>query len=142
VGIREDVYPIVDAIRQEVVDEVAELRIHTVQVRTRTWSGAEKGRGTASDSTIDIEPKPRVRDPSPRERLKEPGRFQDGDRLVDQVSVAYGQEDLDGVGAIDPATEELFWLIDGDPYRVVRVTEKYLAWEVQLRAMRQRPDAD
>lgn len=135
--IRDDIYPVVDAIRDEVVDEVAGLRLHDVVVVTRTWSGGERGRGTPTEEPLALTPRPRVRDPNPRERMAEAGRFEDGDRVVDKISVAYTRAQLDG-GQIGSAAE-VFWTISGVPYRVVQVTEKFLQWEVQLRVMRTRP---
>lgn len=136
-SIRDDLIPLVDEVRSEIVDEVAGLRLSTVVVRTRTWSGGELGRGTPTDVDLELEPKPRVRDPEPRQRSAAPGKFEDGDRVVDKVSATYTSDELDG-GEL-AAGAELFWLIDGEPYRVVSVDEKYLGWEAHLRRMRTRP---
>ncbi|MCA9489134.1 MAG: hypothetical protein KC621_04410 [Myxococcales bacterium] len=80
-----------------------------------------------------LDPVPKVFDPSSRWRAAEPGRFEEGHRIVDRVSLTYTRAELDG-GTIG-ATAELFWLIDGAPYRVVGVAERYLAWRVHLRQM-------
>ena len=136
-SIRNDLIPLIDDVRDEVVDGIAGLRRCDVAVVTRTWSGASRGLGTATNTSIAIEPRPRVRDPSPQRVIAEAGRFEQGDRLVDKISASYAQVDLDG-GTLG-ATVELYWTIDDAPYRVVRVTERYLSWEVQLRPMRGRP---
>lgn len=133
-SLRDDLIPLVDEVRGDIVDGVAGLRLHTVVVRTRTWSGGERGRGTATDVDVTLDPKPKVLDPSPRWRAAEPGRFEDGDRVVDKVSATYTRAQLDG-GTL-ASNAEVLWLIDGDPYRVVSVDEHYLAWRVQLRRMR------
>lgn len=136
-SIRDDLIPLVDEVRAEIVDEVAGLRLSTVVVRTRTWSGAELGRGMATDADLELAPRPRVRDPDPRWRSAAAGKFEDGDRVVDKVSATYTQDELDGGGLA--AGAEVFWLVDDEPYRVIGVDEKYLGWEVHLRRMRSRP---
>lgn len=134
--LRDDLVPLLDEVRGDIVDELAGLRRYDVAVVTRTWSGGVVGRGTVTETSLPIVPRPRVRDPSPRARIAEAGRFEEGDRQVDKISVTFTRAQLDGLPLA--AGVELLWTIDGAPYRVVGVTEKYLTWEVQLRAVRAR----
>lgn len=136
-SIRDDLIPLVDELREDVIDGVAGLRIHTVVVRSRSWSGGAPGSGTATDTDVTLAPVPKVHEPEPRLRLAAPGKYEDGDRVVDRISLTYTRAQLDG-GAVG-ADSELLWLVDGEPYRVISVEERYLEWRVHLRRMRARP---
>lgn len=132
---RDDMIAIADAGRDIAVD--LGLRLHTVIVRTRTWDGDEVGRGTATDVDLVLEPAPKVRAPTPKEVATSGGIIEEGDRMVDRISATYTRAQLDG-RPIAAATE-VFWLIDGDPYRLVQEPrEGFLGWSVTLRRMRNR----
>lgn len=136
-ALRDDLVTLVDEIRDEVIDGEVGLRLYAVATRLRTWDGGKVGSGTASDTDTDIEPKPKVQQPSPRLVVAAPGKFEEGDRIVSRISATYEEDDLDG-GTLD-AGDEFFWLLDGEPYRVVGKPEKrYLEWRVHLRRMRPR----
>lgn len=133
-GLRDDLIGVVDEVRGDVIDTEAGLRLFAVKTRTRTWSGGEVGRGTAIDVETPLTPKPRVRAPAPHHVLAAPGRYEDGDRIVDRISATYTEAELDG-GTLTTA-KEFYWLIDSEPYRVIGKPEKrYLEWRVQLRRM-------
>lgn len=162
--LREDLIPVVDSIRREIVDQAAGLRLEAVVVRRRTWSGGQPGLGTATDEDVVLDPVPKVRPPEPRLRSREPGKFEDGDLVVDKVSLTHTRDVLDG-GTL-PIGTELYWLIGkqvrpedgwldgsawadseylgpelgvaGEPYRVVSLDEGFLGWTVHLRRMRRR----
>lgn len=139
-GLRSDLIALVDDVRDDIVDGVAELRLHDVYTVMRTWSGTEVGSGSSDDDETALEPRPRVRPPAARLVAAAPGRFEEGDLLVDRISAALDEEDLTG-GTL-PAGAEFFWRIDDRYYRVVGQPEKrFLEWRVQLRRMRQRPTA-
>lgn len=132
--LRDDLIPVVDDARR-MIDVDLGLRLHTVVLRRITWSGGAPGLGTPSHADLELEPKPKVRDPAPRERVAEPGRFEEGDRVVEKISATYTEEQLNGGTLADE--EEFMWLINGEPYRVVgKPLEKLLGWSVQLRRMR------
>lgn len=112
------------------------LRLFSVVVRKRTWSGGTPGRGTATNTDLTLEPRPRVRPPSSRRLIAEPGRFEDGDRMVDRISATYTAEQLGQI----PTGGELLYLIDGEAYRLVGAPlEQTLGWSVQLRRTASRP---
>lgn len=113
------------------------LRLYSVVVRTRTWAGGEPGRGTPTDVDLTLTPVPRVKDPTPREQAAAPGIYEAGDRVIDRISATYTTGQLSGrpiaVGV------EVYWLIDGDPYRVVQQPQVgFLGWRVHLRRLRDR----
>ncbi len=133
-SLRSELIGLVDGVRDEVIDEEIGLRLHTVQTRRRTWSGGEVGRGTSTDVTVSLSPKPKVTDPASRFQPAAGGKFEAGDRYVTKISATYTAAQLTG-GAL-AAGVEFAWLIDGQPYRVVgEPEEKYLGWKVHLRRM-------
>lgn len=133
-SLRDDLIPVVDEARAMVVE--LGLRLVTVVVRKRTWSGGVPGRGTVTNTDLTLAPVPRVRPPSSRRLIAEPGRFEDGDRMVDRISATYTAEDLGEI----PAGGELLYLLDGEPYRLVGAPlEQTLGWSVQLRRAATRP---
>lgn len=136
-GFREDMGNVVDSIRRDVIDGALELRLHAVVVRTRVWDGGRPGLGTATDTDVTLDPVPKVRPPSPREKAAAPGFYEDGDRVVDKLSPDYTEAQL--TGRPIAAGSEVFWLIDGDEYRVVgQPLEGFLGWKVHLRRMHKR----
>jgi len=135
VAFRDDMVAIADAGRG--IAEDLGLRLKTVVVRTRTWDGGEVGRGSASDSDLTLDPVPKARPPSPRELATPGGVYEDGDRVVDKISATYTEAQLSGRPIA--ADTEVYWLVDGDPYRLVREPpEGFLGWKVHLRRMRNR----
>ena len=129
---RDDLISVVDEIRQDVLVDLTGLRLHVVATRLRSWSGAQIGKGTATDTTVTLAPRPRVRPPAPRLIAESAGKVLDGDRIIDKISATYDIADLTG-GTLAASTE---WavLIDGDPYRVVDMPrESYLGWSMQVR---------
>lgn len=132
---RDDMVAIADEGRQIATD--LGLRFHTVVIRTRTWSGGEPGLGTASDVDVTPDPPPKVRAPTPREITASPGVYEDGDRIVDRLSATLTEVQLSGRPVA--AGAELYWLIDGDAYRLVqKPEEQFLGWRVHLRRMNKR----
>lgn len=136
-SIRDDLIPILDDIRRDVIDVAVGLRLDDVTVRRRTWSGRSLGQGAPADTDLVLDPRPKVHDPSPRARYAEPGRFEEGDQLVDKISLTYTQAQLDG-GTL-AANEELYWLVNSQAFRVISVEERFLSWRVHLRKTRERP---
>lgn len=135
-AIRDDLIPILDDIRRDVIDTAVGLRLDDVVIRRRSWSGRAPGQGTYTDLDTALDPRPKVYDPSPRWKMAEPGRFEEGDQVVDKISLTYTKEELEG-GELPPATE-LYWLINDQAFRVISVEERFHAWRVHLRKMRER----
>lgn len=136
-ALRDDLIDLVDSVRDEVIDQEAGLRLHAVQTRLRSWSGGEPGAGSATDTDTTLSPTPRVRPPSPRLEQGPGGKVEEGDRIVDRLSATLDEADLTG-GTLSGG-QEFYWLIDGEPYRVVGQPQKrFLEWRVHLRRMRNR----
>ena len=130
-SIRDDLIPVVDEIRGSVVDEVAGLRLHTVVVRVRTWSGGRPGLGTATDVDVELAPKPRVRPVPERWINGEGGRYQAGDRTVDRISATYDRADLKPTADTD---EQVLYLVDGVEHEIVSGPEEgFLGWQLVVR---------
>lgn len=128
--LRDDLQPCVDSARS-IVDELG-LRPHVVIIRTRTWSGGRPGSGTVTTADVTIDPAPRVRGVSPRLVHAAPGKYEDGDRLVDKISRAYTEAQLAGTGLT--AAQERWVLIDGDAYRIIgEPEERNFEWRLQVR---------
>jgi hypothetical protein len=130
VSLRDDLVPVVDESRA-LVEELG-FRPYVVKTRQRTWSGAEVGRGTATDVDTTLDPAPKVQDVPERLVHGSPGRYESGDRLVTRISATYTRAQLDG-GSL-AANVEWMWLIDGVEYAVIgEPEERPLEWRVQLR---------
>jgi len=132
--LRDDLQPVIDDARQLVED--LGLRPYTVTVRKTIWSGAEPGLGTATYEDLELEPAPKVREPTAHHVFAAPGRYEKGDLLVSRISRDYTEAQLKGSSGSD----EVCWVIDqGDSsqvYRVVGQPEKCnFEWRVHLRAM-------
>lgn len=133
--IREELIPIVDELRREVVDGIAGLRLDTVVVRRRSWPGGRKGIGNPVDSDLVLDPKPKINPPKPNLRMAEPGKFEEGDLVASRISLEYTEAQL---SAGLSGGQELFWLVSGEAYQVMGVEERYLEWRVHLRRMQNR----
>ncbi len=133
---RDDLIAIVDDVRQSVLVDCTQRRFRAVTLRRVTWAGTELGdRGPDDEDplVLDIEviPRPRVRDLEPRLVQHQGGVFERGDRIVDRVSATYTEAQLTGRPL--ERNEQLLWVVDGDTYVVVSVTEGYVGWRVHLR---------
>ena len=130
--LRDDLIPLVDEIRRDVVDGEAGLRLYTVEIRRRTWSGGAFGKGSSSDVLRTFDPLPKVKPLPPRLIATAIGAFEEGDRWVWKISAT---ETLDSLGWDNVAKgEQIHYLIDGKAYTLIREPEKrYLEWRVHLR---------
>jgi hypothetical protein len=134
-ALRDDLIPIVDTIREQVIDVAVGLRLHTVKTRLRVWSGGELGRGTATNTDTTLDPKPKVNLITPRLVQASGGKYLDGDRVVEKISATYTEAQLDG-GTVATG-REFYWLIDDEPYEVVSKPRKgFLGWSIVLRPRR------
>lgn len=147
---RADLVPCIDAARQ-CVDDLG-LRTDVVEILTVQWSGLDVvgvtnnglqlGAGTPSETmrTL-VTPAPVVSDPEPRLVAQDPGKYAQGDRIISKVSRAYLRTDFPDAprGTGGEATERYF-LIDGDPYRMVgEPQDRNFEWVIHVRRMRNRP---
>lgn len=148
--IRAATVPCVDAARQ-CVDDLG-LRPEVVIIRTVEWSGVpgaglpdngyQHGAGTASILTdVTVAPAPVVSNPDSRLRAADPGKYAEGDRVVSKISRTYLETDFtDAPDGGSGEKRERYFLISGDPYRLVGDPEKRnFEWRLHLRRMRKRP---
>ena len=130
--LRDDLIPLIDEIRRDVVDGEAGLRLYNVQIRRRTWSGAEIGDGTPTDVIRTFDPLPKVMPIPPFLAATAIGTFERGDRWIRKVSATETMTTLGWEGAT--ATEQIHYLIDGDAYTLFREPDKrYLEWRLHVR---------
>ncbi len=101
-----------------------------------SWTGSQRGAGTSSDATTVLAPVPRVRPPHPRLVAAAPGKYEEGDLVVDRVSATYAEAALDDSALT--ATQELLYLVEGESYRLAQLHEEFLGWRLLLRRMRGR----
>lgn len=135
-SLRTDLIPIVDDLRREVVDVTAGLRLDDVFVRTRSWSSGQVGRGTYTDATFTLDPRPAVREPEPRRDGAEPGKFEAGDRVVERISLQHTRTQL-GDGVVSAGCE-VEWLIGTEAYELVSLDEQFLQYKAVVRRKRDR----
>lgn len=142
--------PCIDAARQ-CIDDLG-LRPEEVQITTRQWSGVataglprdglDLGAGTQSEtSLITITPRPKVSTPHPRLVAADPGKYAEGDRVISKISRTYTLADFpDSPRGPNGEATERYFLIDGDPYRMVREPQiENFEWVIHVRRMRNRP---
>lgn len=108
-------------------DEALGVRVDEVFVRHRYWSGAAPGDGTYTDVDTELQPPPRSVRPDPEQTANPYGTFSDGTVMYDQVSLAYSESFL---GDPDPGdnrapNHEVFWVINGEQYSVIKLDEEY-----------------
>lgn len=132
---RDDMIAIVDPFRRDLVDVAFGLRLETTTVRRRQWTG-RIGIEPHTDTDVVLDPRPRVKRPTPRLMIAAPGKFETGDLIVDRISATYTEEQL---SAGISGASEMIWIVAGEPYRLVQIEKLYLAWRVHLRPMRKRP---
>jgi hypothetical protein len=59
--LRQALLPVADTIRALAGPTALDIRVYTITVRTRVWSGGEVGLGAPADSDLSIVPLPKVR---------------------------------------------------------------------------------
>lgn len=149
---RECMISMADKIRQKVLVDSTQKRVHRVYVRTRTWSGTRIGAGTATDSDLELVPRPKVRVPEPRATTAPPGQFEVGDLVVSKISATYSRQQLGDRDKPIPLNVEVFWVKvdagddqDGTPdtreehYHLISLELRFTTWTAILVRKRDRP---
>ncbi len=109
--------------------------LKSVSIVTRTWSGAEIGSGTPTDVTVAMSPSPRIVDYSHDLRITEGGAVKQGDILLKMISKQSYPLVTDVDASTTQANVEKFYNVGGKLYRVVKVREKHVTWNVLLRPL-------
>lgn len=131
-GIIGDLIPEVDDILA-IRDEIGEP-IHTVFFVTRTWSGTEPGDGTFTETKSALYPTPRVVEYRHDLNMTDIGQVRRGDIMLKMISKqSYPNRDEVALNLDLGSNKESFYEIDGDLYRVIKVTEKHVVWNVLCR---------
>lgn len=88
-SLRTELLPVVDTLRALTGPSVLDIRTAQLTIRTRTWSGAEVGLGTASDSDLVLPKQYRVESLTAKEVAGSGGRFSDDAVRVGPVTPAF-----------------------------------------------------
>lgn len=99
----------VDTIRDR-VHGLLGTRPHVVQTVVRTWTGARKGEGAASDVRTTITPAPLVMT-AVEDRLRPAGLEEEGDLVLTQVSLTWTESELYAPTLTD--AQEFYYRITG-----------------------------
>ena len=129
--IRDCLIPCVDGARS-LVDDLG-LRRHIVKVRYREWDG-EPGVSSFSDSILRLVPKPLVSDPGPSKVHEAAGHYETGEREVTKISPTYTRAQLEGPLDL-PENTFVSWLIDDEPYELIRLDEDNFEWRARVRRL-------
>jgi len=111
------------------------VALYDVFIVTRTWTGSENGEGTAKEEKAAVTPSPRILDMSDDSRIVPGGAVQLDDLMLRGISKnAYRNKvDVDCTSALQNI--EKFFEVGGLLYSVVKVQEKQLTWNVQIRKL-------
>lgn len=138
-GLIETLLPITDAILG-VRDSIGAV-IRPVYFVTRTWykdqnhtiQSNDKS-GFAQDVTAQMLPSPQIVDLTQEIRAREGGVVKNGDIMLKSVSRnSFNESQLDGSSS-SKSVEKLF-MVGVKMYQVVKVTEKYVTWNVVLKEL-------
>lgn len=133
--------PTVGALRQSLNAKMG-VRQYRVYVVRRTWSGARRGEGTATDVAEELTPAPRVQ-MGLTYKLEKCGLDEAGVVVLSEVDLRYTEDDLDGHPIA--ANAEWFYRIDDGQGQSIRSRtfqlarppipdrEKDIGWEIHLR---------
>lgn len=129
---------VVDEIRSDLSAVAGDHPFRLYRV-VRTWTGSERGDGTATEVETEIVPRPVIK-PLLRYDLEPGGRQDDGDLKATEISLGYAESDLTLDGAA--ANVELFYRVKGQDIADREYTlmappypdrVKAIGWELRLR---------
>lgn len=99
---------VVDDVRREVHGALG-TRPWKVEIVTRRWLGNQRGVGGSTTTTLELDPPPRVTR-NTKDRLGPAGREAAGSVVLDEVSLAYTEEELQP--RVDQRTEVAYKITD------------------------------
>lgn len=109
------------------------LSLRNVAIVTRTWSGAELGDGTATETKVNMRPSPKIVDMNQKKKVKEAGAVEGADVMLRSISKNSYPTKAHVDCSSSTARIEKFYEIGSELYRVVAVREKQLTWVVELK---------
>ena len=134
-GIAQDLQDMVDELRADLADEMGGLRFHTVKTRLVAWS-TEIGDPDAvvTNTDVPLDPQPRIRQYGIDRFLPNIGLAEEGDLIADRISKDMTIAQIEGP-ALNETTQEWYWLVDTEPYRVINTdgAMSAIGWTVLLR---------
>ncbi len=107
--------------------DFADIRVNSLTIRTRTWSGNRIGLGTTSDSDLVLPPHYPVRHLTAQEIFSSSGLYETGDIIVDHItptdgaSVGYSALQLRPVITSDNV--EVLYVIEGTHAGIYRAID-------------------
>jgi hypothetical protein len=112
-------------------DELGAIK-EPIYILTRVWS-TEKGQGSPVDTQARILPTPQLVDLSHSMKLREGGVIKQGDILLKMISKKSYPLEADINCEVSGELTEKWYLIKGETYEVVSITQDYVWWNVLLR---------
>lgn len=119
---------------EDALKTIEDLEIYKskVYLLTRVWA-ERKGRGTAIDTIVKIDPNPYISDMSHSLKITEGGKIKQGDLFIKYLPKnIFPTEDTVNCKT-DSELEEKFYIIDNELYEVISVSKGYAYWNVQIR---------
>lgn len=104
---------VVDNVRRKIHAKLG-TRPYKVAIVTRRWSGEERGDGSWTDSVLELDPTPHVRE-NTRDRMGPAGREATGTIVLTGVSLRYSEAELHP--KVDHRTEVAYRISEGHGQR-------------------------
>ena len=112
-------------------DELGAIK-EPIYILQRKWD-SEKGLGLPVDTQAQILPTPQLVDLSHSLKLTEGGTVKQGDIILKMISKKSYPLESDVNCYVDDEVTEKWYLIKGETYEVISVTQDYVWWNVHLR---------
>jgi hypothetical protein len=106
-----------------------------VSLVKRTWEGDRPGNGEASEEKTQVLPSPRIVALDKNLKAVEIGVVKSGDIEIRQVSKNQFPSIAEVDGSSPARNVEMLFEVGTDLYQVIKVSEHYLWWNIQLRRL-------
>lgn len=107
-----------------------------VFIITRTWTGDRVGEGDFTDVSEKITPTPSIMDFSHDVRVTEAGAVKAGDLILTGVSLKLYPSEATLRTQTTAKNIQKMYKINSHYYHVVRIVERFVSWDIQLRKIR------
>lgn len=119
------------SVRQDMGAQLAD-----VYLITRTWTGERVGEGDFTDESVKMDPTPSIMDFSHDVRVTEAGAVKAGDLILTGVSLNKYPDEATLRTQTTAKNVQKMYKINSHYYHVVRIVERFLTWDIQLRKIR------